>query len=51
MKSLMVKLLSYTSGIALMAAVFAAEIPSIAGMHQPKQPANLQEVLRSRKNA
>lgn len=51
MKNLMLKLMSYTSGIALMAAVFAAEIPSISCMHQPKEPANLHQVLQKRRNA
>lgn len=51
MKNLMIKLMSYTSGIALMAAVFAAEIPSFSFMHQPKEPANLHQVLQKRRNA
>ena len=51
MKNLMVKLLSFTSGIAMMAVVFAAELPSFSGLNQPKEPANLQEVLQNRKNA
>ncbi len=51
MKNLMLKLMSYTSGIALMAAVFAAEIPSMGGLHQPKEPATLHQVLQKRRNA
>ena len=51
MKNFIFKLMSYTSGIALMAAVFAAEIPSMGGLHQPKEPANLYDVLQKRKNA
>ena len=51
MKNLMFKLMSYASGVALMAAVFAAEIPSFSGMHQPKEPSNLHDVWQKRRNA
>ena len=47
MKNFMAKLMKLTAGVALMAVAFAAEIPSVAGMHQPKEPANLKEVIRN----
>ena len=47
MKNLITKLVNATAGVALMAVVFAAEIPSICMMHQPKEPANLKEVIEN----
>ena len=47
MKNLIFKLMNATASVALMAVVFAADIPSVAGMNQPKEPANLKEVVKN----
>ena len=47
MKKVMEKLLAMTSGVALMAVITAAGVPSWGGIHQAKEPANLNEVIKN----
>ncbi len=47
MKKVMEKLLAMTSGVALMAVITAAGIPSLSGLNQPAEPANLNEVIKN----
>jgi len=47
MKKVMEKLLAMTSGLALMAVITSAGIPSIGGVYQPAEPANLNEVIKN----
>ena len=49
MKKIMEKLFTMSAGIAMMAVVFAADIPSWGGLHQPAEPANLKEVVENHK--
>lgn len=47
MKKLMEKLLAMSAGVALMAVITAAGIPSMGGVHQPTEPANLNDVVKN----
>lgn len=47
MKKIMEKLFTMSAGIAMMAVVFAADIPSWGGLHQAKEPANLNAVIKN----
>lgn len=51
MRAILGKIIAFTANVALMAVVFAADIPSMGGLHQPKEPANIEAVVKNHKKA